>query len=339
MKRFFFFILCLFAGYAAYGQDLIVTTSGDSLNCKITEVKTEAIFFRYDAGGNIVSLPMNMVASHKYDFYKGSRSTPAVAVSMRGRSEISLYAGSGLSGFGYEHLHGKRSPGFGGLFGIGYTWFVSGRWGIATGVEASLYREDYIPDNPGVSMTDVSDVNDSKLGFFRFECRYASYSEKQSALLLQIPVMAQFQTGRVFASAGLKFGIPISAKYEASYSELTTRGTRDGVDFPIDKDKGFYNFGEMSYTKDFNKTSFHVAGTLEAGGQWFLGKRTNLYAGFWCDVSMNNFGVDLVSNQKENILEYDSNVPGCLNYYSILDTNKRVSAWIFGLKVKLSFSL
>jgi len=117
MKR-IILLFSLFCSCAAYGQDLILTVSGDSLNCKITEVKPDAIFFRYDAGGNVVSLPMNQVATYKYDFYRSRRNTPAVAVSMRGRSELSVYFGGGLSSVEYKPEVGARISGTGGMFGV-----------------------------------------------------------------------------------------------------------------------------------------------------------------------------------------------------------------------------
>ena len=59
--------------------DQIITASGDSMNCKITEIKNESIFFSYDKTGNVISLPLNRVTSYKYDFYKnqGENRKPA----------------------------------------------------------------------------------------------------------------------------------------------------------------------------------------------------------------------------------------------------------------------
>jgi hypothetical protein len=242
--------------------------------------------------------------------------------------------------FAYQINQGPQSSRFSGLFGVGYTWFVSGRWGIVTGFEASLYRDDYKHDTSGsITMSEGYEVPISELGPFRFEFGHTNYSEKHSAFFLQIPVMAQFQTGRFFASAGLKFGIPINAKYEASCTNLTTKGSSNGIEFPQNKDKGFYDFGAMSYSGNLRIASYQVAAAFEAGGQWFLGKRTNLYAGVWLDSSLTNLSIGTGGNEKEHLVEYDPNVPGCLNYYSIMDANNFLGAWSAGLKLKLSFSL
>jgi hypothetical protein len=350
MKRFLFTILCLFAGYTAFGQDLIVTTSGDSLNCKITEVKTDAIFFRYDAGGNVVSLPMNQVASYKYDFYKGKRGTPAVSVSMRGRSELSFYLGGGMSGLTCKPDVGSIKSGNGGMFGVGYTWFVSGRWGIVTGIEAALYRAEYTADanyTDTYKATFPANVYDEinkkwyiRYDVFDFSYNYSGYSEKQSALFLQIPVMAQFQTGRFFASAGIKIGIPVSRKFDVTATNLTTSGqfqyeNQTYDDFP---EYGLGNLGAMSYSGKLDM-SIHYAAALEAGGQWMLGRSTNLYVGAWLDYGLNNLSKTGAIGLFKPVVEYDHTVPDCLKYNSIVETTDKLSAMSVGLKVKLTFSL
>jgi len=341
MKRLFFLFFFIFCSCFAYGQDLIVTVSGDSLNCKITEVQTESIFFRYDAGGNVVSLPMNQVASYRYDFYKSRRGTPSVAVSMRGRSEISIYFGEGLSTLNYKPDIGSVSSRMGGLIGVGYTWFVSGRWGVVTGIEAALYRAEYAADK---TYTDKYYAMSGTLGSmgndFEFSYDYQDYTEKQLALLLQIPAMAQFQTGRFFASAGVKIGIPIGGKYDITATNLTTLGhfpaeNQTYNDFP---DRGLGEIGATSYSGNPDLSILYSA-ALEAGGQWFLGRRTNLYVGAWLDYGLNNLSKTGAIGIKKPAVEYDHKASGCLKYNSIVDTTDKISAMSVGLKVKLTYSL
>ena len=344
MKRFIFLVLCLFASYAAYGQDLIVTVSGDSLNCKITEVKSDAIFFRYDASGNIVSLPMPQVVSYKYDFYKSRRGTPSVAVSMRGRSEVSLYFGGGLSSLVYKPDIGSQNMGTGGMFGIGYTWFVSGRWGLLTGIEASLYQAEYVNNSafkgsdPAMSGSLIPSLGND----FVFSYEYQKYSEKQTALFLQIPLMTQFQTGRFFASAGIKIGVPINCKYNITNADLTTMG-----DFPYEiqiyddlTHYGLGYIGPVTYSGNLDLNVIYAA-AFEAGGQWFLGRRTNLYVGVWLDYGLNNLSKIGAIGDTKSIVEYDHRkaTSGFLKYNSIVDTIEKTNGISAGLKVKLTYSL
>jgi hypothetical protein len=61
-------VLFLFFSCVAYGQDLIVTTTGDSiLNCKIIEVKTGVIQFRF-GNGNPIDIKRTEVSSYKYNY-------------------------------------------------------------------------------------------------------------------------------------------------------------------------------------------------------------------------------------------------------------------------------
>ena len=64
-------ILCfLLLWGSVYAQDLIVTNSGDSLNCKITKVKNEEIHFTYKHLGKIMSMRLRLdeikVSQFKY---------------------------------------------------------------------------------------------------------------------------------------------------------------------------------------------------------------------------------------------------------------------------------
>ena len=338
----YFLLFCLILSSAAvFGQDLIVTTAGDSLNCQITEVRTNEIFFRYDAGGSVVSLPISQVASFRYDYYKSQRGMSSISVSMRGRSELSVYLGGGMSGLKYSPDVGSLKTGIGGMFGIGYTWFVTGRWGILTGFEVSLYSAQYDPGNVYTGSAYAMSGTLGAIGDdFVFSYQYQNFSEKQSAVFLQIPAMAQFQTGRFFASAGIKTGIPIGGKYEITASNLTTFG-----DFPAENqlyhdlpDRGLGNIGATAYSGKLD-LNIHYAASLEAGGQWFLGRRTNIYAGVWLDYGLNNLNKTGATGIKKPVVEYNHNVQGGLIYNSIIDTTDKTGAISAGVKVKLTYSL
>ena len=55
-------------------QDLIATKEGDSLNCKITKVETDYIYFSIAKDGGVLNtlLPMQQVHYYKYKFYTAS---------------------------------------------------------------------------------------------------------------------------------------------------------------------------------------------------------------------------------------------------------------------------
>lgn len=57
-----------------FSQDLIVTNEGDSLNCRITKIKTDNIYFTFKHKDEIRStlLPLNQVKFHQYNYYQTS---------------------------------------------------------------------------------------------------------------------------------------------------------------------------------------------------------------------------------------------------------------------------
>ena len=67
------FLLCSLVVYAQ-DTDLIVTTGGDSLKCKIVEINANEIQFRFGTGG-IISIPRNEVASYQYNFTSAPSTT------------------------------------------------------------------------------------------------------------------------------------------------------------------------------------------------------------------------------------------------------------------------
>ncbi len=71
MKKIFTFLLFLTTAEFIYGQDLIITNKGDSLNCKITKIKPDYIYFtfKYDNSIRNTFLPVNDVVNYKKDFY------------------------------------------------------------------------------------------------------------------------------------------------------------------------------------------------------------------------------------------------------------------------------
>src|SRR5690554_4359740 len=74
MKHILLIALLIFAAESLYAQDLIVTTDGDSINCKITKVRADNIYFTFKHKDEIRStlLPMTGVNTHQVDYYQTS---------------------------------------------------------------------------------------------------------------------------------------------------------------------------------------------------------------------------------------------------------------------------
>lgn len=74
MKKFSALILMLFITNLIYTQDLIVTNEKDTINCKITKIKKDKIYFTFKHNDEIRNtlLLKSSVKFHQYDFYKTS---------------------------------------------------------------------------------------------------------------------------------------------------------------------------------------------------------------------------------------------------------------------------
>jgi hypothetical protein len=79
MKNLFIFILSTLFSLPLYAQDLIVTHENDSLNCKITGIKKNNIYFTFQHKGELRNtlLPVNQVKNYQYSYYQ----TPEILVS------------------------------------------------------------------------------------------------------------------------------------------------------------------------------------------------------------------------------------------------------------------
>jgi hypothetical protein len=74
MKSVFFLIFLSFVSLTIFSQDLIVTNEDDSINCRITKVKADNIYyiFRYKLEISSTLLPLSKIKTYKYNFYPKS---------------------------------------------------------------------------------------------------------------------------------------------------------------------------------------------------------------------------------------------------------------------------
>lgn len=70
----FIFISVTLFSVSVQAQDLIITNEGDSLNCKITKIKSDNIYFIFKYKDEIRStlLPLGQVKYHQYNYYQTS---------------------------------------------------------------------------------------------------------------------------------------------------------------------------------------------------------------------------------------------------------------------------
>lgn len=259
--------------------------------------------------------------------------------------EFTFYTGGGLSTLNYKTSSGDRSNGFGGLVGVGYTYFLNERWGLTTGAEFGIY-------NAKAKIAELSDrykTKDIEGDEFEFRTTASGYSDKQNAVILSIPLMLQFQTEtdtRFYAAFGGKIGFPLKGKHTTEAALIKNSGyyEYENVEYTDQEFMGFGSFSNKSSSSDLDlKVAFMLS--AETGIRWELSESVGLYTGIYLDYGLNNI---MKSGGKENIIGYNTTKPADFelnsvftaqksensNYVSIVD---KVRPFALGVKLKFAF--
>lgn len=251
--------------------------------------------------------------------------------------EFSFNAGGGLSSLQYTPpASAKYSPGFGGEFGIGYHYFFSPQWGIGTGLNLAFYNSKASVDNYSAITPEISAMGTA----FDFAYTYSNYEEKLSAVMLNIPLMLQFQTtGKVafVAALGGKIGFPLCSQVTTN-GDLYTTGYFLGTkvlyydDLPLN---GFSRYNVSNQKSDVAlKPSFMLS--AEIGSKWHLNEVWSIYTGIYFDYGLNN-----CNKSESDILTYNPaamSYPEGFNYSSLAATSNKLAPLAIGLKIRIGLS-
>ena len=246
-------------------------------------------------------------------------------------SEFSIYGGGGLSTLMYDIKGSDKSNGFGGLFGLGYTYFFAPNWGIGSGLEMAFYNAEFQFKEYRQQPYMIANSE----GEMEFRSKVEGYKEEQSVKLLQIPLMLQYQRGenhQFYAAAGTKIGIPLSGKNKVSVDSVRNSGYRKFEDYEYTTQK-FLGFGNFAGEKSEKKLPLQTAVLLsaETGMKWKLNEALRLYTGVYLDYGLNS--ATERKHSSDRIIEYNSQE----RTYAFNNLIDEITPLAVGLKVKLSF--
>ncbi|GHV67422.1 hypothetical protein FACS1894199_12880 [Bacteroidia bacterium] len=218
-----------------------------------------------------------------------------MVVAQDAKHEFSIYGGGGVSALQYTPAQGSSQLGIGGGGGVGYSFFIAPQLGFNTGVEAAVFNASVSGATVTGSSKEVFDfTNPTRTEEAYFQSTYSDYKETQRALYLQIPLMAQFQTGagnQFYAAAGVKVGLMFAGSYETTADHLVLSGY-----FPTTA-QTFDDAIEMGYVTKEHPTASdnldfgtNLALAAEAGIRWrgTVLPNTTIYTGVYMDYGLLN---------------------------------------------------
>ncbi len=229
------------------------------------------------------------------------------------RHEISFGVSGGMSALHYKVTEGKFTPQGGGAFGLGYLLRINHLWGIGTGTELSFYQSkvhiSQYTDNYSILSSSIQGGT-TEQNVFDFKFSYTDFQENQRIWFLNIPIYAQIQSQQpsgVYAKAGIKIGIPITAVYKSRYSALQTSAyfPYEGTEYTDLPHHGFGTYPASRDKSDLN-VGYSLSPFIEIGWKWELGTSHQVYMGIYGE-----YGTRTIynSSDKKPLLEYlDDNI-------------------------------
>ncbi|MDR1346326.1 MAG: OmpA family protein [Bacteroidales bacterium] len=262
------------------------------------------------------------------------------------KSEISIHAGGGLSTLNYRLSQGKQSQGFGGNFGVDYTFFLGKHFGIATGAGVSLCNASVRLD--GV-LSRIPELIDEDGDQYELRTSFINYTERQQAIFFRIPIMVHFRTtGRIsfYAQAGAVLNIPVSSRYEVNNATLSNTAYYPLYDVSLTS-PSFMGLGDFPDRNTRDKLSLKtiVSASAEVGVRWQLKNPAwAFYTGVYADYGLNDA---LKGGRDKEILRQNAATPDEFTTNSVLSSRHapqssftgKVSLMSVGLKVWISFGL
>ncbi|MDR1022067.1 MAG: OmpA family protein [Prevotellaceae bacterium] len=261
------------------------------------------------------------------------------------KNELSLHVGGGQPTLLYTLPHGQRELGFGGDAGLGYTRFVSSSVGVGTGVSLSRYTATARLDGATISLLNQQD---GRGGWsYDLHTTLVSYREQQQATFIHIPLVVSYQSKHrypLYAQAGVKFSIPLSARYETRNAVIHNKVYYPDLDNPIENQLPYVGAGTFygrSAEGTLNLKPVYTA-AAEAGIKWRLSRALFLYAGLFVDYGLTDA---LRSPRTESLMRPNAVDPANFTTGSVLTSRytpdnraiDKVSLMAAGLKLRIAF--
>ena len=259
-------------------------------------------------------------------------------------NEFTVSVGAGSSALKYQINNEQSKAGFGGQLGAGYTHYFSKTIGVSLGLEAAMFGSSLNMKN--ISFEQQIQTPPGLSGRFLLQAKYDALEEKQTAIMLQVPVMLQFrfpvsEKSFLFLGTGVKVGFPVSSKWKQDISSLSTTGYSDYtnqyyINMP---NHGFSTYSGLSTSGKLELKSA-VSLALEGGLKFNIGEGQFLYTGLFLDYGLNDIYKEPAT--KASLLIYNNASPADYTYNSVLTSSQLsdgIKPFAIGVKIKIGIGM
>jgi len=239
--------------------------------------------------------------------------------------------GSGFHNLNYDLQNGTHENSMGYTVNLGYNYLFSKHWGFGAGLGFESFQSKATL-NYQTSKASVDTDGES----FEFRTQYTDWQEKQSILLLDIPLsfIYQKQINEQFKfqfSIGPKISFAMQSNYKTEGGTIETTGyypQYNVVLFGMPQ----HNFTTItSFPKNGTSLNPVVSAYINLGGLYKLNNSLDLYTGVYFDYGLSN----MIDAQNKFLYQED----GVYNGIFSSDLTKNVKQFAFGFKIGLNFRL
>jgi OOP family OmpA-OmpF porin len=262
----------------------------------------------------------------------------AAIVTQAGAQELGIELGGGLQGTQYQLQNGQNKLLPAGSLGLSYTFRLSSRWDLVTGITGGLYRtQATLQDGVVFTSGEVDDAGSA----FQYNLKTEGYKETQRFFAASIPLLLQYHTAGAgtqwYFDGGGKVLLPFNASIQLSARQLSLSGYYPDYNLDV-SNLPQHGFGTLNGWKGSATTDLKPAAALCAatGLSFSLSPGARLYTGLYVDYGLTdlkekNGTMPLMTYSPTGINGVQAN--GVLN----MQNAGQVTLLSFGLQVRLSF--
>ncbi|MFA5330447.1 MAG: outer membrane beta-barrel protein [Prolixibacteraceae bacterium] len=239
--------------------------------------------------------------------------------------------GSGFHNLKYDLRNGTQESSMGYTVNLGYNYFFSKNWGLGAGLGLESFQSKATLNY----QTSKSSV-DTDAESFEFRTQYTDWQEKQSILLLEIPISLIYQKEmseklKFQFSIGPKVAFAVQSNYKTAGGTIETTGYYPQYNVIL-YDMPQHNFTTLtSFPKSDTSLNPVVSAYSNLGGLYKLNNSMDLYAGVYFDYGLSN----MIDAQDKFLYQED----GVYNGVFSSDLTNKVKQFAFGFKIGMNFRL